>query len=134
MENRMSKTELLELIKTLKVKKEEFWIVSSGSLVLRDILPSAGDLDFITTKKGLEELKVNYDLIEKENGGYIINERVECVAIVEKSDLPYPLEESSGYYVQNILEYYDYLKTSKREKDIARIPLVEDYISKQNTN
>ncbi|HBA37342.1 MAG TPA: hypothetical protein DCY94_01335, partial [Firmicutes bacterium] len=97
---------------------------------LRGIFPDAGDLDFVATKKGLEGLKSNYDLKEKGNGGYIINEKIECVGIVEKEDLPYPLEEASGYYVQNILEYYDYLKSSEREKDKVRIPLVEDYISK----
>lgn len=124
----MDKNQFLDLIETLKIDKEEFWIVSSGGLVLRGIFPDAGDLDIVTTKKGLEELKKNYDLVEKGNGGYIINDKIECVAVLEKDELPYPLEEACGYFVQNILEYYDYLKTSDREKDKARIPLVEEYI------
>ena len=44
---RMKKDELLELIKTLKIDKEEFWVLSSGALVLRGIYPDAGDLDKI---------------------------------------------------------------------------------------
>lgn len=47
----MKKDELLELIKTLKIDKEEFWVLSSGALVLREIYPDAGDLDIAVTKK-----------------------------------------------------------------------------------
>lgn len=54
---RMKKDELLELIKTLKIDKEEFWVLSSGALVLRGIYPDAGDLDIAVTNKGLDELK-----------------------------------------------------------------------------
>lgn len=57
---RMKKDELLELIKTLKIDKEEFWVLSSGALVLRGIYPDAGDLDIAVTNKGLDELKNNY--------------------------------------------------------------------------
>ena len=38
----------------------------------------------------------------------------------------------NGYMVQNIFEYLEYLKSSSREKDMARIPLVESYIEKSN--
>ena len=51
---RMKKDELLELIKTLKIDKEEFWVLSSGALVLRGIYPDAGDLDIAVTNKGLD--------------------------------------------------------------------------------
>ena len=57
MEKRMNKEELIELIKTLKVSKEEFWVLSSGALVLRGIYPDAGDLDIAVTNKGMEELQ-----------------------------------------------------------------------------
>ena len=59
MEKRMNKEELIELIKTLKVSKEEFWVLSSGALVLRGIYPDAGDLDIAVTNKGMEELQKN---------------------------------------------------------------------------
>ena len=40
----MNKEELIELLNTLKIDKEEFWVLSSGALVLRDIYEDAGDL------------------------------------------------------------------------------------------
>ena len=42
-----------------------------------------------------------------------------------------PEKLENGYMVQNILEYLEYLKSSSREKDKARIPLVEKYMEGQ---
>jgi hypothetical protein len=53
-EKRMNKKELLELIKSIKIDKEEFIVLSSGALVLRGIMDSAGDLDILVTQKGFE--------------------------------------------------------------------------------
>lgn len=115
----------------MEIDKEEFWILSSGSLVLREIYESAGDLDIAVTFKGLEQLKVNYDLKEKGNGWYIVNDIVECVCIGEIESLKYKPEKlECGYFVQNILEYYEYLNSSIREKDIERIPLEKNYLKK----
>ena len=131
MSKRMNKDELIELMDTLKIDKEEFWVLSSGALVLRDIYEDAGDLDIAVTFKGLEQLKENYNLIEKENGWYIVNDKVECVCDGNKEDLKYKPEKlECGYFVQNIFEYLEYLKSSSREKDMKRIPLVENYIEK----
>lgn len=124
----MKKDELLKLIENLKIDKNEFWILSSGALVLRGIYDDAGDLDIAVTNKGLEELKKNYNLIRKENGWYIVNDEVECVCDGDKDKLKYKPEYNGEYYLQNINEYYEYLKQSSRDKDKVRIPIVENYI------
>ena len=128
MNGRMNKHELLELLKTLKVDVEEFWILSSSALVLREIYPNAGDLDIAVTDRGLEELKNNYNLKFKDNGWFIINDKIEGVCDGAKDMLKYQPEKIGEYYVQNINEYYHYLLNSAREKDKLRIPIVEDYI------
>lgn len=58
----MVKKELEKLIESLKIDRDEYWILSSGALVLRGILTDAGDLDIAVTKNGLEELMENYNL------------------------------------------------------------------------
>lgn len=133
MEKRMNKEELVKLLQTLKISKEEFWILSSGALVLRGIYPDAGDLDIAVTNKGMEQLKENYNLIPK--GGdfkdfYTVTEKIECVCDGEKKDLEYQPEKVGEYYVQNIYQYLEFLKHSNREKDKKRISLVEEYIEK----
>ncbi len=131
-EKRMNKNELIKLIDTLKIDKNEFWILSSGALVLREIYDDAGDLDIAVTDKGLRELKQNYNLIPKESGFYKVTDKIECVCNGKIENLKYKPELINGYQVQNIYEYYEYLKNSKREKDKLRVPIVEKYISKCN--
>ena len=128
MNERMNKQELLKLLKTLKIDLEEFWILSSSALVLRDIYPDAGDLDIAVTDKGLEELKNNYNLKYKDNGKLIIKDKIAGVCDGKKEKLKYKPEKIGEYYVQNIKEYYNYLLNSDREKDKSRISIVEDYI------
>lgn len=125
MEKRMNKKELIKLIESLKLDKNEYWILSSGALVIRGIYPDAGDLDIAVTEKGLEELKNNYALFEKEIGWYRVNDKIECV-LDTKED--WKIEKFGQYNLQSIEKYYDFLKNSSREKDKARIPLIEEYM------
>lgn len=127
MEKRINKEELIELINSLKIDKNEYWILSSGALVLRGIFPDAGDLDIAVTEKGLEQLKKNYNLKKKENGFYIVNDKIECVVDTKDSN---KVEKVGDYYLQSIEKYYDFIKNSTREKDKARIPLIENYMKK----
>lgn len=124
MKERMNKKELLELIDSLNIDREEFWVLSSGALVIRGIFPDAGDLDIGVSEKGLEQLKKNFNLKQKENGWFIVNDKVECV--LDKKDV----EKVDGYNVENIKRYYSYLIQSSREKDKLRVPLVEEYMKK----
>lgn len=128
MEKRMNKDELLALLKDLKIDRNEFWILSSGALVLRGIYKDAGDLDIAVTDVGLRQLQENYKLVDEGRGWFIVSDKIECVCDGEKSKLPYQPEQCGEYYVQNIYEYYNYLTQSEREKDKLRIPLVEEYI------
>lgn len=121
----MVKKELEKLIESLKIDRDEYWILSSGALVLRGILTDAGDLDIAVTKKGLEELMENYNLKQKENGWYMVTDKIECV-LDTKED--WKIEKLGEYNLESIKKYYSYLLQSKREKDIARIPLINSYM------
>ena len=123
----MEKKELIDLIENLKVDKNEIVILSTGSLVLRGIWDSANDLDLAVTKNGLEELKSNYNLVQKPNGFYIVNELVECV----EDDMVGKKELVGKYYLQNIIEYYNFIKNSGREKDIPKIEPIEQYMKQK---
>lgn len=121
----MVKKELEKLIESLKIDRDEYWILSSGALVLRGVLTDAGDLDIAVTKKGLEELMENYNLKQKENGWYIVTDKIECV-LDTKED--WKIEKLGKYNLESIEKYYSYLLQSKRKKDIARIPLINSYM------
>lgn len=127
-EKRMNKEELIELINSLKIDKNEYWILSSSALIIRGIYDSAGDLDLAVTEKGLKQLMENYDLKRKENGWYIVNDRIECV-VETKEDYKY--EVFGDYQLESIDVYYNFLINSNREKDKDRIPIVEEYMKKR---
>ena len=118
----MNKNELVKLINSLNIDKEEFWVLSSGALVLRGIYQDAGDLDIGVSLKGLEQLKAQFELKQKDNGWYIVNDKVECV--LDDKDV----EKVGDINVESINRYYNYLLQSNREKDKKRIPLIEKYI------
>lgn len=113
MKNRMNKNELIKLLESLKLDKNEYWILSSGALVIRGIYPDAGDLDIAVTEKGLKELKNNYNLKKKDNGWYTVNEKIECVLDTKDSN---KIEKYGDYNLESIKKYYEFLKNSSREK------------------
>lgn len=131
MKDRMNKKELIELIETLKLDKNEYWILSSGALVIREICQDAGDLDIAVTEKGLQELKNNYHLEPKGNDWYKVNDKIECVLDTKEE---WKIEKYDKYYLQSLEMYYEFLKKSNREKDRKRIPLVEEYIKNKENN
>ncbi len=130
MNNRLKKDQIIEILSNFKLDAEEYWLLSSSALVLREIYPDAGDIDIAVTEKGLKELENNYSLRYKDNGWFVVNEIIEGVCDGSKSNLKYLPEKIGKYYVQNIKDYYDYLLTSDRQKDKDRIPLVKEYIDK----
>lgn len=127
MDKRMNKEELLELLQSLKIDRNEFWVLSSSALVLRGLFDSAGDLDIAVTEKCLEQLKVNYDLHQKENGWYIVNDKVECVLDTLEE---WKIERYNGYNLESLDKYMMYLKTSTREKDKIRYEIVSKALKK----
>ena len=132
MDKRMNKQEMIDLINSLKIDKSEFYVVSSGALVLRNLLQDAGDLDIAVTDKGFEQLQNNYNLTMREDGWFRVSENVEGVCNGAKEYWEYQPELYEGIYLQNINEYYNYLLTSEREKDKKRIPIVDKYIKENN--
>ncbi len=129
MEKRMPKEELIQLIETLDIDYDEFWILSTSALVIRDLFPDAGDLDLAVTEKGLSKLKEKYNLIQKPNGWYIVNDKVECV-VDTKDD--WKIEKYGKYNLESIKKYYTYLITSTRKKDKIKLKIVEKYIKDNN--
>ena len=121
MEKRMNKEEIIKLIETIEIDAEEFWILSSASLVIRGLFPDAGDLDIAVTEKGLEQLNQKYNLKPKGNGKYEINDKIEC--IVDKKE-EWKIEKYGKYNLVSLERYLEFLKSSNREKDKIRYEIV----------
>ena len=122
----MNKKELLNLIETLEIDKSEFWVLSSGNLVLRDLLDNANDLDIAVTEKGLEQLKLQFNLVQKDNGFYYVNNLVECIVKTKDSNM---YDKIGDLQLQNLEVYHEWLSTTKREKDKIKYEIVTKYLS-----
>ena len=127
MNERMNKETLINLIDNLEIDNEEFWILSSSALVLRDMWKDAGDLDIAVTEKGLNQLKAKYNLKQKDNGWYIVNDKIECV-LDTKED--WKIEKYGKYNLESLEKYFEFLKNSDREKDKAKYEIVKSVLDK----
>ncbi len=125
--DRMSKEELIKLIESLGIDNEEFMILSSSSLVMRDLFESAGDLDIAVTKKGLEQLKEKFDVVNTHDDWYQVNERCECVL---DDTIENQREKVGNYYLQDLNHYRNFLVNSNRPKDKIRLEVVNKALNK----
>lgn len=121
----MNKEELIELIESLEIDNNEFWIISSSAIVMRNLFPNAGDLDIAVTEKGLNDLKKKFNLIQQTNGFYKVNDKVECVLDTKEE---WKIEKYGKYNLESITKYFDYLKKSTRKKDKIKYEIVKKYI------
>ena len=131
MEKRMNKEEILELVESLKVDKNEFFILSTSALVIRGLFSDAGDLDIAITEKGLEQLKVNFDLKPKGNGWYIVSDKIECIVDTMDDD---KVEKYGDYYLQSLTKYFEFLEESNREKDKEKYKIIKKELEKRTNN
>ena len=125
--DRMNKEQIIELVESLGIDYDNFIILSSASLVLRDLFESAGDLDLAVNEKGLQQLKEKYDVINTHDNWYRVNERVECALDDTLDD---KREKVGKYYLQDLEDYRNFLLNSTREKDKIRLEIVNKALNK----
>ena len=128
----MNKEKIINKISELKLDKNEFWVVGSAALVLRNILDTANDIDIAITYKQYEELTKKQELVylgtNHNSKWYKINDCIECC--IDEMDKE-KVEISEPFNLINLEYYYNsFIKNSTREKDIEKKRLIEKEISK----
>ena len=120
----MNKEELLKLLNSLELPKEEYYILSSGCLLLYGLRDIANDLDLCVSNELFKILKQKYNLKDEnknECGFYSILENVE---IIPNNKENFKFEYKEGYQVEKlitILEFKQKRNASKDKKDIENI-------------
>lgn len=130
----MNKIELLNLLETLTFPKDEYYVLSGASLVLRDIKEEAKDLDLCISDELFEQIKEKYNLtdgMKNECGFYKINDNLEIV-VNKKEDFKMEIGERNNLEdLQTILNFKLKRNLLKDKKDIENIKI---YLEKNNTN
>ena len=120
----MNKKELLKLLDSLNLPKTEYYILSSGSMLLYGLRDIANDLDLCVSNELFKHLKEKYNLNENnknDSGFYKISEDIEIIPNDKKN---FKMDYINGYPVENlktILEFKEKRNLPKDKKDIENI-------------
>ena len=113
----MNKEELIKLIENLNLPKDEYYILSSGVLVLYGLRDLAGDLDLCVSEELFNSLKEKYNIKEEDKnscGFYKLNDLVEVVVENKKN---FTRDFKDGYPVETLERILKFKKKVNRPKD-----------------
>ena len=128
----MKKIELLNLLKELNFPKDEYYVLSGASLVLRGIKKEANDLDLCISEELFNEIKDKYNLAEgnkNECGFYKINDNLEIV-VNKKED--FKMEIGEKYNLEDLQTILDFKIKRNKPKDKEDIENIKKYLEKHN--
>lgn len=124
----MNKEDLIRLIDSLKLPKEEYYILSGGSLVLYGLRGIANDLDICMTPGLFMTLENKYHMYNKNTYGfYQLNYFVQ-VTVAEKSEFKMMIQD--GYQVETLESILAFKKTRTEPKHIADVEQIEAYLKR----
>ena len=124
----MNKEELIKLVESLNLPKEEYYILGGGSLVIYGIKDKTADLDLCVSEELFEKLKEEYNITEKNKCGfYSISDNIEMI--------PNPKEEFTcevieGYQVEVLERILEFKKRRNAPKDRPYVEKIEEYLEK----
>lgn len=130
----MNKKEFLEKLNLLDLQFGEYYILSSGSLLLYGLRERAGDIDLCISPKAFNMLRDKYNLTEEcknEHGFYKVNDDIEVV-VNDKENTYYKFEYDvvEGYPVQKL----GYILRDKRKRNLPKDQLdiknINDFLIK----
>ena len=128
----MKKIELLNLLKELNFPKDEYYVLSGASLVLRGIKEEANDLDLCISKELFNQIKNKFNLTDErknECGFYKINDNLEIV-VDKKED--FKMEIGEKYNLEDLQTILDFKLKRNKPKDQKDIENIKKYLEKNN--
>ena len=128
----MKKIELLNLLKELNFPKDEYYVLSGASLVLRGIRKEANDLDLCISEELFNQIKDKYNLAEgnkNECGFYKINDNLEIV-VNKKED--FKMEIGEKYNLEDLQTILDFKIKRNKPKDQKDIENIKKHLEKNN--
>lgn len=124
----MNKQEVIKLLQDLDLPTTEYYILSSGCLVLYGLRDRANDLDLCVKPELFEKLRVKYNLKEEDKnecGFYHISDLVE---VVVSGKYPFEYDVLQGYQVQKLEQILNSKIKSDKPKDKADVQNILNYL------
>ena len=124
----MNKEELLKLVESLNIPKDEYYILGGGSLVMFGIKETTSDLDLCVSNELFAKLKEKYNLDEKDKnecGFYQISDIIE---IIPNPKEEFTAQEIDGYKVEELKRILEFKKKRNALKDKPYIEKITQYL------
>ena len=124
----MNKEELLKLVESLNIPKDEYYILGGGSLVMFGIKETTSDLDLCVSNELFAKLKEKYNLDENnknECGFYQISDIIE---IIPNPKEEFTAQEIDGYKVEELKRILEFKKKRNAPKDKLYIEKITQYL------
>ena len=128
----MNIEQLLDLLKELNLPKDEYYVLSGASLVIRGIREQAGDLDLCISRELFEQIKDKYNLTEdkkNECGFYHINDSLEVI-VNEKEN--FNMEVCEPYNLEDLNTILEFKIKRNKPKDQVDIERIQKYLKENN--
>ena len=126
-EKNMNKEELLNLVESLNMPRDEYYILGGGSLVMFGIKDKTADLDLCVSEELFARLKEEYNLDEKDKnecGFYHISDIIE---VIPNPKDEFTCEEIEGYQVEELKRILEFKKKRNALKDQPYIEKITNY-------
>lgn len=125
----MNKKQLISKLDELNFPIGDYYLLSSGCLMLYGMRKEIGDIDLCISDELFEVIKDKYNLTEdkkNECGFYKVNEYLEVV-VNPKEKLQYDIKD--GYPVEKLTTILDFKLKRNKNKDQKDIINIQNYLA-----
>lgn len=126
----MDKEEVVKRLKELNLPKDEYYVLSGASLVLRGIREQCSDIDLCISEELFEKIKNKLKMTSdklNECGFYHLSDSLEI--IVDKKSR-FNMEEGEEFNYEDINTILAFKKSRNLSKDQRDIANIEKYLNK----
>ena len=122
----MDKKEFVAVLEELGWPKEEYVILSGGSLLIRGLRETTADVDIRMTKRLAREINL-YDCPQDECGCYLPRENVQATDDFGETEF----DIVDGYQCESLESILAFKKQKMRPKDLKDIEKIEEALKRK---
>ncbi|MBR5228014.1 MAG: hypothetical protein IKV94_05200 [Clostridia bacterium] len=126
----MNRIELIQLLKSLNLPKDEYYILGGGSLLLCGLRETTKDLDLCVSSELFITLKDKYSLSEKDKNSCGFYKLTELIEVVPTPKENFKAQEVDGFLVESLETILAYKKKRNLPKDQIDIQNIEKFLNK----
>ena len=122
----MNKQEFVAVLEEMGLPKDEYAILSGGSLLLRGLRETTADVDISMTKRLAREIDL-YSAPRDEDGFYQPRENVQAIDDFGETEF----DIVDGYQCESLGSILAFKKQKMRPKDLKDIEKIEEALSRR---